>query len=127
TRIKLFFVSRMKPILRMKWQLLPFAVCLFLSILVLTPHLLLAQNQQTIKGTITDGRTNSPMPDVNVVVKGTGNGTKTGANGEYTIKAKSGDLLTFPFSGYETHDVKVQGTAPINYTLKESTSKLDEV
>lgn len=48
-----------------------------LAIFLLSPSVLLAQNQLNIRGKILDGQTNTPMPDVNVVVKGTKNGVKT--------------------------------------------------
>ncbi|GAA4749883.1 SusC/RagA family TonB-linked outer membrane protein [Flavisolibacter ginsenosidimutans] len=93
--------------------------------LIILPTTLFAQN--TIKGVITDGRTNTPLAGVNVTVKGAGKGTQTNAAGEYTISARSSDVLQFSYAGYETHEVPVQNQTNINYTLKESTSKLDEV
>ena len=67
------------------------------------------------------------MPDVTVLVKGSGVGAKTGPDGSFTIKVKQGDVLVFSFAGYETHEMPVQAQTNINYTLKEGTSKLDEV
>src|SRR5215217_2788940 len=84
-----------------------FSIAWLLSLLIFTPLGLMAQDPLTIKGVILDGRTNSPLPDVSVLVKGAGTGAKTGANGEYSIRAKKGDMLVFSFSGYETQEVKV--------------------
>lgn len=101
-----------------------------LSLLVLisfNPSILLAQDQKTIRGTITDGQTNKPMQDVTVFVKGGKSGVTTGANGEYSIQAKPGDILIFSFTGYTSHEVKVGSQTTINYTMALSTSKLDEV
>lgn len=100
---------------------------LLLAILLSTPFSLIAQNSQTIKGIIVDGRNNSPLPGVSVIVKGTGNGTQTGPNGEYSIIAKPGDVIAFSFAGYEPHEEKVGNQTTINFTLKESVSRLDEV
>src|SRR6267154_2262795 len=100
---------------------------LLLATLTSFPSSLMAQNKVTITGTILDGKTNTPMPDVSVIVKGTGEGTKTGSNGEYSIKAKTGDIIVFSFSGYVTHEEKVGSQAIINYTLAVSNSNLDEV
>ncbi len=100
-----------------KWRanLLPSTIALLLAILISAPFSLIAQNLQSIIGTILDGRTNSPLPDVR---KSTGNGAKTGPNGEFSIKAKRGDVLVFSFAGYETQQVTVQNQSTINYTLK---------
>jgi TonB-dependent starch-binding outer membrane protein SusC len=113
-------LCRARILLRLRFGLL-------MVILISSPLLLLAQGLQNITGTILDGRTNTPLPDVSVVVKGKGTGAKTGPNGEYTIKAKPGDVLAFSFAGYETYEVTVRNQTTINYTLKEGTSKLDEV
>ena len=113
-----------------KWRahlLVPLSVGLLIAILISSPSNLTAQNLQNVKGTILDGRNNTPLADVSVVVKGTGIGAKTGATGEYTVKAKPGDVITFSFAGYETYEVTVRNQTTINYTLKESASKLDEV
>src|SRR5215471_790485 len=100
---------------------------LLFTILSLFPTYLMAQNRVTISGTILDGRTKTPMPDVTVLNRGTGEGTKTGANGEYSIKAKTGDIIAFSFAGYVTHEEKVGSLGTINYTLAPSNSNLDEV
>lgn len=113
-----------------KWRaqlVVPLSVGLFIAILISSPSNSIAQNLQNVKGTILDGRTNAPLADVSVVVKGTGVGTKTGPTGEYTIKAKPGDVIVFSFAGYETHEITVRNQTTINYTLKESSSKLEEV
>jgi hypothetical protein len=98
-----------------------------LAVLLSIPINLLAQNQQTITGTIMDGRTNSPMADVSVMVKGSGTGAKTNANGAFTIKAKKGDVLVLSFAVIRHMKWRVETQTNITYTLKESTSKLDEV
>jgi len=67
------------------------------------------------------------MPGVSVVVKGTGKGTETGTNGEYSITAKPGDVIVFSFTGYESHEERVGNETTINYTLQESSSKLNDV
>jgi len=100
---------------------------LLFSILSLLPNQLSAQNQLTIKGTVTDGITKQALPNVNVVIKGTGSGTRTGVNGEYTITAKKGDVLVFSYTGFETNEVVVADQATINFTMKETTSNLEEV
>lgn len=102
-------------------------IWVIIAMLFFAPPSLLAQNQQIIKGTILDKQTNMPLADVSIIVKGTGTGTKTGANGEYSIAANPGSTLVFSYLGYETHEEKVQSQTNINYALAVNTSKLDEV
>jgi TonB-linked SusC/RagA family outer membrane protein len=102
-------------------------VRLLIVIILITPSDLFSQKQLTIQGIILDGETNLPKPNVSVIVKGSGNGVKTGQNGEYSILAKSGDILEFSFVGFVTYQVKVSNQTLLNYTLVASISKLDEV
>lgn len=100
---------------------------LLLAMLTSIPFCLLAQNPQTVKGIITNGQNNQPLPDVNVTIKGTTSGTKTGANGEYSINAKTGDVIVFSFAGYVTHEEKIGNQPTINFTMELIDSKLEEV
>src|SRR5262245_29549048 len=102
-------------------------IAVFLLAILTTPIYLFSQNAQTIRGVITSGQTNAPLPDVSVTVKGTFKGTTTGANGEYSITATSADILVFSYSGFTTHEEKIGGRTTINFTLEVSNSKLDEV
>ncbi len=81
--------------------------------------------QQTVSGVVTDG-SGSPLPAVNVVVKGTTNGVSTDFDGNYTITAANGQVLVFSSIGFETQEANIAG-ATLNITLVESASELDEV
>jgi TonB-linked SusC/RagA family outer membrane protein len=83
-----------------------------------------AQNVK-ISGRISDGTGN--LPGVNVVVKGTTNGTITDSNGFYTINAPSNGTLLFSFVGYENSEVKIAGRTTIDVVLAEVTVALDEM
>ena len=60
---------------------------LILFIIFITCPLLLAQTKQAgkIMGVITDVKTHTPLPGVNVIIKGTYMGAATDLNGEYFI------------------------------------------
>ncbi len=82
----------------------------------------------TIRGTIVSGSDMSPMAGVNVVEKGTQNGTITNANGEYTIDVGGpNSQLEFSFIGYKTELVNVAGRTIIDLVLNESIESLDEL
>ena len=83
-----------------------------------------AQNM-TVKGKVTAN--GEELPGVTVTVKGSGGGTITSLDGDYSIKADAGSVLVFSFIGYETVEIPVKGNGPINVELREKTTDLDEV
>ena len=78
---------------------------------------------KTISGTISDGD-NSPLPGVNVLVKGTSNGTITDFDGNYSISAKTGDILVF---SYVTSTVEKTVGSESNISFVMSDNTLEEV
>ena len=83
--------------------------------------------QKTVTGTVT-GADGTPLPGVNVVIKGaTGRGTQTDFDGAYTIDASSNETLVFSFVGFETQEQLVGAKTTLNVTLAENTESLDEV
>ena len=78
-----------------------------------------------IKGIVSDN--GDPLAGVNISVKGTTRGIITGANGDYTIGASKGEVLTFSFIGYITKEVKVENNDVINVNLEENVLALQEV
>ena len=87
--------------MRMKKIYLVWSKILFL--LLLTSHITFAQTN--VSGKVTDARTGEAVVGVNVVVKGTTQGTITNENGEYTISVASGGTLQFSFIGYLTEEL----------------------
>ena len=82
-------------------------------------------NLNLIKGKVTDEK-GEPIIGANIVVKGTTNGTITGVDGDYSLKAPVGSVLEISFIGYKTVTVKaVAGLQKIR--LQEDSSLLDEV
>ncbi|HMB61767.1 MAG TPA: SusC/RagA family TonB-linked outer membrane protein [Eudoraea sp.] len=85
----------------------------------------MAQNR-TVTGTVSDN-TGSPLPGVNVVEKGTSNGTSTDFDGNYSINVADGATLVFSSLGYATREVAVGTQTTVNVSLAEDASQLDEV
>ena len=81
--------------------------------------------QRTISGKVSDG--SGPLPGVSVVVKGSTIGTETDFDGKYSIKASSGDILTFRYLGYLSIDKTIGASSIINVSMKEDANILDEV
>ncbi|WP_299254071.1 SusC/RagA family TonB-linked outer membrane protein [uncultured Lacinutrix sp.] len=78
---------------------------------------------KTISGTISDGD-NLPLPGVNVLVKGTSNGTTTDFDGKYSISANTGDVLVFSYVG-NTVEETVGSESNISFIMQENA--LEEV
>ncbi len=86
----------------------------------------LIQQQKVITGRVTDSKGN-PLPGVNVLIKGTTQGTITDKNGEYSLSVPSGATLVFSFVGYKSQEVPVAGKKVINVTMTEEAIGLNEV
>src|SRR5688500_16414183 len=55
---------------------------------------------KTVNGKVTSADDGSGIPGVNVLEKGTSNGTVTDSNGSYSISIASSSTLVFSFVGY---------------------------
>ncbi|TXN37269.1 SusC/RagA family TonB-linked outer membrane protein [Flagellimonas hymeniacidonis] len=88
---------------------------------------MMAQGKR-ITGTVTDADTGGPLPGINVVEKGTRNGTSTDFDGNYVISV-SGDsaILVFSAIGYTEREMAVGGQSTVNITLSENVELLGEV
>ena len=81
---------------------------------------------QTVTGTVSD--VTGPMPGVNVIVKGTTNGTQTDFDGKYTLNNVASDaIIVFSSLGFKTQEIAVNGQTAINVTLVEDAAALEEV
>ena len=79
-----------------------------------------------VKGVVND-EGGSPMPGVNVVIKGTTNGLITDMDGQYQISADSKSTLSFSFIGYKTQEILVSNQKQINIKLIPDNFQMDEV
>jgi TonB-linked SusC/RagA family outer membrane protein len=80
-----------------------------------------------VTGVVRQASDRTPLPGVNVIVKGTSNGTSTDAEGRYSLpNVPAGATLVFSFVGYEPMERRADG-GPLDITLKASNRDLDEV
>ena len=80
---------------------------------------------KTVTGVVTDN-TGQPLPGVNVLIKGTRNGTQTDFDGKYTMNVRDGKELVFSFIGMNDEVLPVYAQT-MNLKMKESERHLDEV
>ncbi|SDZ74341.1 SusC/RagA family TonB-linked outer membrane protein [Psychroflexus halocasei] len=94
-------------------------------LLVLAVQISFAQTK-TVTGTVT-GEDGLPIPGVNVIEKGTSNGTQTDFDGNYSISVASGQTIVFSYLGMKKQEVVVNNQSTINITLLEDAAELAEV
>ncbi len=83
-------------------------------------------NQKTINGIISDGKT--PLKDVQVAVQGTRDFSFTDAKGRYRINASVGEVLEYTYAGMQTIEVHVEDvTRVLNLNMFPDIEELDEV
>ncbi len=83
------------------------------------------QQTRTVTGTVKDAK-GETLLGVNVVVKGTTNGTITDLDGKYSLSVPSNAIIEFSYIGYITQTVPVTSNV-MNIVLQEDSRKLDEV
>lgn len=82
---------------------------------------------QEVTGTITD-ENGEPLPGVNVVEKGTTNGTLTDATGKFKLSVKSDKaILSISFIGYASQEIVVGAQTSLTIKMNTDTKILNEV
>lgn len=105
----------------MKQKKLFFLFALFL----ISISTVLAQVKE-ITGTVTDN-SGIPLPGVNVLVKGTSNGTQTDFDGNFSISASKGEVLVFSYVGLATVEETVGDSNTMTVQMVEDLVNLNEV
>lgn len=83
--------------------------------------------QATVTGVVND-ENGSPLPGVNILVKGTTIGTISDSNGRYSVNVPDGQqVLVFSFIGYAEQEVTVGDKTTIDIVLVPDVKALNEV
>lgn len=84
--------------------------------------------QFSVSGKVVSAEDQGSLPGVNVLVKGTVNGTMTDVDGNYTIDLGSpNETLVFSFVGFNIQEVPVEGRTMVNILLASDARELSEV
>ncbi len=95
------------------------------NLIVITPSSFYQEIK--ITGVVADAAGN-PLPGVNIIEKGTQNGTTTDIDGKYAINVSGPDAaLTFSFVGFLTKEVQVGTNTTVDMVLEEDILQLEAV
>jgi TonB-linked SusC/RagA family outer membrane protein len=99
----------------------------FTAVFTLASSELWAQ-ERTVSGRITSTEDGSPLPGVNVILKGTTTGTATDVEGRYSISVPStGATLVFSFIGLKSQEVEVGTRTSVDLQMESDVAQLNEV
>jgi len=103
-------------------------IFLFSVIILLFVSAKAYSQQLTIKGKVTDASNGETLPGVNILLKGSNNGTTTNSNGRYEISVPAqSDTLIFSYIGYQKKSVAINGRQKINVALKSAVTRMHEL
>ncbi len=98
-----------------------------LSLLLLFSAVAAQAQDRTVSGKVTD-ELSVPVPGVNVLVKGTTQGTITDIEGNYRISVPDdATILVFSFVGYETLEMEIGNQSTLDVNLTVDAQELGEV
>lgn len=84
--------------------------------------------ERTVKGKITSAEDGSTLPGVNILLKGTNNGTVSDLNGSYTLTVPaSGGTLVFTFIGLQSQEIEIGSRSVIDVQMSTDVHQLTEV
>ncbi|UOQ79481.1 SusC/RagA family TonB-linked outer membrane protein [Hymenobacter sp. 5414T-23] len=83
---------------------------------------------RTLTGVVVGANDQQPLPGVNVLVKGTTQGTQTDGEGRYSLpNVPEGSTLVFSFIGYTSQEYRVGAGTTANISLAPDSKSLNEV
>jgi len=97
-----------------------------LSIMALLFSVTMIAQSSSVSGVVSEE--GLPLPGVNVIVKGTSNGTSTDFDGNFTLNnVSANDILVFSYVGLETKEVPVNGQSTLNVSMVADADALSEI
>jgi hypothetical protein len=94
---------------------------------ILLMHIAQAQ-ERTISGKVTSAEDGTPIPGVNVILKGTVMGTVTDFDGNFKLEVPSAEgILVFRFIGLKTQEIPIGNRSVIDVSMEGEITQLTEV
>lgn len=85
------------------------------------------RRKKIVSGIITDEATQEPIIGAAIMVSGTGIGTTSDVDGNFSLECSEGDTLHISFIGYKDQNLLVQSRNVYAIKLREDSKQLDEV
>ncbi|MCX2838982.1 TonB-dependent receptor [Salinimicrobium sp. MT39] len=89
--------------------------------------IMLGQTTVEVSGKVVDNDTGIPIPGVNIIEKGTTNGTMTDFDGNFVLEAPANATLVISYLGYTTQEININNRSEIDIALQQGAAALDEV
>jgi len=83
--------------------------------------------QQAVSGKVTSSDDGTSVPGVNVLEKGTTNGTVSDGDGNFKMEVGQNAILVFSFVGYKTQEIQAGTRQIVNVVLQPDVTALSEV
>lgn len=99
----------------------------FYHLCVLLCALVLTTEAQRLSGKVISAVNKEELPGVNVIIKGTSQGSVTDISGAFTVDVTTGSTLVFSFVGFKTQELIYAGETDVTVTLEEAANELNEV
>ncbi|MFZ9504678.1 MAG: SusC/RagA family TonB-linked outer membrane protein, partial [Cyclobacteriaceae bacterium] len=82
----------------------------------------------TVTGKVTSAEEKSPLPGVNILIKGTNRGTTTDANGQFTLTLSPNDKILIVSSiGYRSQEITIEGRSQLNILMESDQVTLEDI
>ncbi|MBL0743622.1 SusC/RagA family TonB-linked outer membrane protein [Chryseolinea lacunae] len=106
-----------------------FYLCLsrYLAVLLVLASTVAWSQSKTVTGKVTSSEDGGTLPGVNVVEKGTSNGTITDVEGRFSITVGNESTLVFSFVGFKAQEVAVGGRSSVDIVIEPDVTALSEV
>jgi TonB-linked SusC/RagA family outer membrane protein len=101
-----------------------FTILVFMSLFQV---MAMVAQEKTVTGAVTASGDGMTLPGVNVIIKGSNQGTVTDMEGKYSINVSEAATLLFSSVGFSSKEVVVGNQTQINISLQENLQGLDEV
>jgi len=82
---------------------------------------------RNVTGRVIDAVSDEALPGVNIVEKGTYNGTVTDLDGNYALEVSDNAVLVFSSVGYKPQEISVDNRSVIDVQLNEDLKQLEEI
>lgn len=85
-------------------------------------------SNNVIRGQVTSAEDGSPLPGVNVIIKGTTTGTATNEQGNYQVESPvENPTLVYNFIGLQSKEIKTENRKEVDVQLAQDVAQLSEV